>query len=486
MSAFVRRALLVTSVAVVCARPAHQRSPHVGDVPKPTRSDVVQVPIDHFDGQNSATFGMRYFVYDKHYRQGGPIFFYAGNEGPLESFYYNAGLPFDWAEEFGATILFAEHRYYGQSLPFGNDSFKKENLRLLQINQVLADYALFVTDFKAKQLKDTRAPVVVFGGSYGGMLAAWLRIKYANVFHMALAASAPIPQMYNLVPPTAFYQAITEDAAKSDARCPDATRQAFAAVIESFASVSGRATLSKSFSLCKPLQETDLSHFLQYARNAFTEMAMCDYPYPSTFLALLPANPIAVACQHIIANGTDGLAAAVGMPYSTGDGKCIDMFTAFVECADQTGCGTGDAAKAWDYQMCTEVIYEQFTNNVTDMFPPRKWTLADLRIYCASHYGTSPSLDFNRIALGGTDLRKVTSKIIFSNGDLDPWMPGGFLESQGPELPAVLVEGGAHHLDLRLANPLDPPGVLHARQQEKAFISRWLALLQGADDTQYV
>ena len=42
-----------------------------------------------------------------------PIFFYAGNEGDIESFYNNTGLMFSWAEEYKALVLFGEHRYYG-------------------------------------------------------------------------------------------------------------------------------------------------------------------------------------------------------------------------------------------------------------------------------------------------------------------------------------------------------------------------------------
>ena len=97
--------------------------------------------------------------------------------------YLNAtGLMWENAEKFGAMLIFAEHRYYGETLPFGKQTYK--HMQWLTSEQALADYASLLFHFRRDNgIED--APVIGFGGSYGGMLATWARLKYPFVrFHL--------------------------------------------------------------------------------------------------------------------------------------------------------------------------------------------------------------------------------------------------------------------------------------------------------------
>jgi lysosomal Pro-X carboxypeptidase len=78
------------------------------------------------------------------------------------------------AEKFAGAVIFIEERYYGQSVPTslrpGEAYYSYSNSQ-----QVVADYALAVGALR-RQFNSSR--VVAVGGSYGGMLAAWLRKQH--------------------------------------------------------------------------------------------------------------------------------------------------------------------------------------------------------------------------------------------------------------------------------------------------------------------
>ena len=64
---------------------------------------------------------------------------------------------------------FAEHRYYGTSLPYGNKSFENQYLNYLTSEQALADYAYLIKYIKSSIPDASTSPVIAFGGSYGGI-----------------------------------------------------------------------------------------------------------------------------------------------------------------------------------------------------------------------------------------------------------------------------------------------------------------------------
>ena len=79
----------------------------------------------------------------------------------------NTGLMWESAPEFGALLVFAEHRYYGKSKPYQGKQLL-DNMQYLTSEQAMADYAELLTELKA-ELHAENSPVIGFGGSYGGI-----------------------------------------------------------------------------------------------------------------------------------------------------------------------------------------------------------------------------------------------------------------------------------------------------------------------------
>ena len=82
--------------------------------------------------------------------------------------------------------------------------------------------------------------------------------------------------------------------------------------------------------------------------------------------------------------------------------------------------------------------------------------------------GENPQFYWALDNFGGRNVKKDFmhySNIIFSNGDLDPWRAGGVLTEINPKITIRLIQGSAHHLDLRLPVAEDPADVTKARAE---------------------
>ncbi|XP_059429038.1 uncharacterized protein LOC132162837 [Corylus avellana] len=432
--------------------------------------------IDHFNYRHDsyATFQQRYVINSKYWGgadSNAPIFAYLGAEGPLDDDLGSIGFLSDNGLRFKALQLYIEHRYYGKSVPFGTmkEALKNESTRgYFNSAQALADYAAVILHVK-KTLSAENSPVIAFGASYGGMLAAWFRLKYPHVVLGSLASSAPILYFDDIVPQDGYYSVVTKDFKETSKSCYETIRQSWAEIDRVASTRNGLSTLSKKFNTCRPLNKS--SELKDYLENIVTGAAQYNYDAPRYLMSDM--------CRAIdeAAVGTDTLGriyAGVVASYRQNH-SCYDMneFTAPSETTD-----------GWGWQSCSDMVMPIGHDTNGSMFPPLPFNLTDFNNYCKKLYGVEPRPHWVTTYYGGQDikliLRRFASNIIFSNGLKDPYSSGGVLEDISHSLLAVTTAEGSHCLDIIVANSSsDPHWLVKQRNKEIKIIRKWIANYQA-------
>lgn len=462
--------------------------------------------VDHFGflpifggSSSNSTFLQKYLVFDEYFTKKTkadgekgdrpPIFFYCGNEGDITLFAQNTGFMLEAAKEQHALVVFAEHRYYGESMPFGNESYAShEHLSYLTAEQALGDYSILVEYLQTTYNKGVDSlegnrppsPVIAFGGSYGGMLAAWFRMKYSYRVTGAIASSAPVLQFPGLVDPYSFANVATETFRSSDKvkgpQCVQAINSSWVALEHLARSPAGQAQINEALAICDNAVKSKkvITNVLNpWLSSLYISLTMVDYPYAANFLAPLPAWPVKEACSKF----SDSTDVAETLRSIRG---VMDLYFNYTNtassCYNISGFDYGDVSvDGWDYQACTEMILPIATGGPHDMFYAAPFSLDELTGLCQDTYGVTPRPSWIPSYYGGKDLSGHTN-IVFSNGNLDPWSAGGVLEDSGADESIVVlrVKGGAHHLDLRGSHKLDPDSVVKVRNIERSLIADWV------------
>lgn len=321
-------ALMMALLVAVCVSQTMQagRRPDLQQSSRMTIANMTchffEQPLNHFVPRGSSpTYKQRYCLYNgfmtmdaakQQKNETYPIFLYTGNESPLEQYVNHTGLMWELAPRHQAQVVFMEHRYEGQSLPY---NLSEKCMSYSSTVQALADFVTLLNHLNP----DSRNPVIAFGGSYGGMLCSWLRMKYPNMVAGAIAASAPIWGL----PKTARSPNAIDACSRVVARgvslpypptngqnketnyCGSNMLSAWPLISFLGETVVGRDFLKRAFRLCHSLtSRDDMTQLLAWAQSPWFDMAEGSFPYPSNYIPFslhnsannLPAWPIQAAC----------------------------------------------------------------------------------------------------------------------------------------------------------------------------------------------
>jgi len=224
------------------------------------------------------------------------------------------------------------------------------------------------------------------------------------------------------------------------------------------------AALKADYKLCDEVTTAqDLQDLYDHVSNGIAYMAMTDYPYSSDFLASMPPWPVNKSCEIGFGDWTNSTTDSDQKTLLKGLFAVADVYfnwandTSYCMNFKDTG-GTGSlSAAAWDVLQCNQLAMPNSTGD-NSMFLKFTYDYAANTKSCNDQYGMSPDYLWAVREFGGANIASDFagySNIIFSNGNLDPWIAGGVTEFIGLKLPYYIIQGGAHHLDLRLPNEVD-------------------------------
>lgn len=421
----------------------------------------INQPLDHFNPAETRSWRMRYMQSLDYYRRGGPIVLFIGGETTADARWLSSGLMFSFAREVGAAMFLSEHRFYGESVP--NNDLSVQNLAYLSSMQALADIKRLLEVIKS-QSQFQNSKVVVFGGSYPGNLAAWLRLAYPNLIDAAVSSSAPVLAKIDFYE----YLEVVGDALKKygTPNCYTKVARIFQRYEELLKTSNGIEQLKREENIC---QNVDMNAVQN--KNTFLFRKIIYYTSivqggtPDQIKSLCPQGINSIKENNIIH----------GMPSIWNkELQCFNYdFNSYVQ-------GYDSNLKSWTYQTCTEFGFFITTSSPNQPFG-RHLSSDFFQRICAALFG--PQFDLRRIEEGVRQtnsryggLTPRVNKVVFVNGDMDPWHRLGVLKDLSNEAPARVVRAASHCWDLQRDDNYDLPEKVAVRRFEKQKLKQWIGM----------
>lgn len=487
----------------------------------------LSVPIDFFhndtryEPHSNGSFNLRYWFDDTYYKPGGPVFVLLGGEtdGAGRLPFLQKGIVHQVIKATNGLGVILEHRYYGTSFPV--EDLTTENLRFLSTEQALAEVDYFARNVKFaghedKDLTAPSTPWVVYGGSYAGAQAAFLRVAYPETFWGAISSSGVTVAIYD------FWQYFEPIRLFGPPDCVKYTQTLIdvidkhllgnnTASIQSLKNVFGLGNVTDNRDFANQLtgvygwQSTNWdpalnsAGFYNYCSNmtkSFDRVDSGTESLRSTVAGLVSAAGYGndTLVQNITLNAIGWTNRTVLPGWRRSGASQDSYFTILNATALQQYTALEDYGyTSWSYQVCTEWGYIQTGNTPKDIKPliSRTLDLEYLTFFCRAQFNITTPPDLEKVnKYGGFNISYP--RLAHIGGNADVWRPATPLwypESRDDtvEEPWHLISHGVHHWEENgifenETTPLLPPyQVVYAQQYLKNFVVDWLNEWKGGD-----
>lgn len=429
--------------------------------------------LDHFTPSVTDTWKQLYAENFEHYGGNNLIFLMIGGESSISTDWLRRSFMSKQAEKFKAATFTTEHRFYGKSIP---RDLSIESLRYLSSEQALADLAHFITQMNIKHgFKNPKW--IVFGGSYAGSLAAWLRYRYPHLVYAAVASSGPLLAKVDF---HEYFETVSKSLSSLGShKCEEAVRAANKIMSEGVLNATKRAHYHDLFDTCRPLEDNknDISYF---------------------FLSL--AIPIGSAAQYgdvgIIQNACEYMTdESIKCPVHRyaefskliRGGQCLaHEFANLVAFLKDTNLGVLFGVRQWFYQTCTEFGWFFTSNRKNDLFGDKITTDFGDSI-CTDAYNRKFDTSFVERSVNETNLNYggynlPVTRVAFVHGMNDPWSPLGIMKKAPKGSVAITIKGVAHCADMMPDQDTDSQPLKNARARISRMLERWIKAKTSEDE----
>ncbi|RDA85072.1 hypothetical protein CP532_3102 [Ophiocordyceps camponoti-leonardi (nom. inval.)] len=463
--------LLVTLTTATGFLPPALPLPINGSHPHHSNSTLLYFDqfIDHSD-HSLGTFRQRFWYNIDHWGgPGSPILFKSPDEAPVEESGTTSSprnLNGLLAKTNKAALIILEHRYFGESLPFGKN-FSTPNMRYQTLDNAMQDIIHFAHSVdlpfdRSGSSKPGKSPWIISGCSYSGALAAWINVLSPGTFWASHCGSAVVEAISDL---SGYFGQVEKAMPRNCSADIKRVVSYFDRVLDS-GSEEERRELKKMYNVTADSSDGDLASTVTNAVSTWQDVqftkasdsyffGMCDY----------------VENQWPGSNSPVPDADGVGMERAVkGLGKWVTEIMPTIPHLDD------DAQNSWLWFLCNEPKLRQRRFEWWQIAGPDDGGIVPKAVsrdyyiqQCKKQFPTRDNvtigIDKGRTVeqvnakTGGWDKVKTT-RLLWVNGGLDPWLPATVSSEKRPggplrsteEAPVWVIPHAAHCNEMNVRN----------------------------------